>query len=182
MVNITNLPNEIILDIFEAGCSTLGLAALSSFSIFDPQPRRRKPFIALIRRVCRSWRTLADEPLKPHYWFAQASLTCNSVLLMDTQKLSCLAQWLRTFRDTLHRSNGSDLIVGLYYTPTASAGLDLERASLSMHDLTMLRLFIHGMHWLIPFRKQIIILDLQTFSTASCKTLYLPTNGTRFTT
>jgi hypothetical protein len=119
--------------------------------------RRLKKFAVLARRVCRRWFWLIDDPYNTHFWHSTVILEFN---ISSTGRKSI--RRLVRFHKRLSNSKGCDLLILFQFNGGSRLleGWILENPS--SDESLKLRLFIHGMHLIIPYVPQIIRLDFNS--------------------
>jgi hypothetical protein len=146
MVVVQDLPNEVVEQIFLKGCEdNLG-------GPYD-HPRQLKSFAKLVAGVCRSWSQIIRHPSafpETHFWTTQLRLYLDRRV-----SSSWLVRDLVQFQKALSKTRGCDVIV-TFETDIRNADLD----HLSPADAMKLLLFLHGMHAIIPYQRQIVALRM----------------------
>jgi hypothetical protein len=167
-MNINDLPLEILLHIFVAGCNEPddpqelvdydGLAWFNPFAPVYPHPRRRKSFAALLRRVCVSWRNIIEDlpNIRSPFHVIRVALDRGSPMALPRQ--------LSKTKKFLASSNGCDVIAKFScYDVTKNI------EELSPEEEKLVRIFIHGMYTIVPFQRQLIGLELFSTQPQICK-------------
>jgi hypothetical protein len=170
MSAIQDLPNEVLLDIFEKGCENVADAVMewegevgqaTSISMrhsflmrieilhSEARPgfkaRTRKPLVQVGRQVCKLWWNIIDTSPNPtHFW------TSNLGLIYRKGRFS--KRIFFNFKNQLARvEQGMDLLIYFYL----EAGFPSDVNELSIEEHNAFRLFIHGMFSIVAFQSRI---------------------------
>jgi hypothetical protein len=96
-----------LLRIFEAGYLTTPSGGGTSYTY----SRRRKPFVSLVRQVCRHWRLLVDRIISPRTHYTRVCLDCGKTDFYG--RLINIVGLFAKFKHYLTTSNGCDVSVRL---------------------------------------------------------------------
>jgi hypothetical protein len=157
---IQRLPNELITLIFLVG-SELSLADQEGIFSNPPGKHFRKPFIKLVRLICRHWRDLVDH-INPLY--EQSFWITNIPLRYKHTVTSSLSRSIIEFKGALSRAEEGELALHLVYhditlircaSPHGEAAITPD-----LHGQTYLkvRLLIHALGLLREHRTRISIM------------------------
>lgn len=160
MATLSDLPTEVLLNIFEAGCDDHSQLYNGSHS------RKRYPFAALVRRVCQRWRNLIDFSSQPHFWVAQARIRYQSKDYVLHRNPLYLVSQLIEYRRVLLSSNGCDLMVQLEFQPFNSMLEDFDW-SLSALEVIALQIITRAVLLLVAHREQVRRLEIRDQSQQS---------------
>jgi hypothetical protein len=155
-IHINQLPDELLLHIFKAGCDDDSPEGLLWKT---PNLRKRKKFASYVCKVCPRWKNLV---IGPSFWIVKAVMSTSSGLFPRSFAGPNFGaeQQFNSFRKAIVDSKGSDINVSLYFY--SSNILNEEVEEWPAYEIIFLKLLIYALRFLEPVRRQVTGLSIES--------------------